>query len=470
MPADELETLFAACKCAVALAPDKLLALENEALRLAALVKNGRVPKGDAIQVLCDAATAHGLCKTAHDRQDAENVIRMGINGQSAGVGYSPPPQTRPDPKHNAPKSTFSSDSIRTVANSGSGAASSLVSRCAADIEPEKVEWLWHGRLARGKHTCIAGEQGTGKSQLSISIIAAVTTAGAWPCGEGQAPLGNAIILSAEDGAADTIVPRLLVAGACRERVEIISAVRNADGSRRAFNLLQDLSLLEKAIDRIGNVALVVVDPVSSYLGKTDSHKNSEVRGVLEPLGEMAERKRVAILSVTHFSKAGAQNTTKALHRFMGSIAFTAAPRAVFAVIEDAEHDGRRLLLHAKNNLARAPQGLAFRVEQCLVRDGIIASRIMWDAEPVAITANEALAADAAGSETRTAKAEGIEFLQAALAGGPIPAAEVQRMGREHGLTAKAIRSAREALGVEIARDGFGPGSKSLWSLPESTA
>src|SRR5262249_6761644 len=154
-------------------------------------------------------------------------------------------------------------------------------------------------------------------------------------------------------------------------------------------------------------------DPVSSYLGKTDSHKNSEVRAVLEPLAEMAERTRVAILSVTHFSKSGASNTTKALHRFIGSIAFTGAPRAAFAVIEDAEHEGRKLFLHAKNNLTGAPQGLAFRLEQCLIDEVIVASRVWWETAPVAITANEALAADAAGTEVRTAKSEAIEFLQA---------------------------------------------------------
>ena len=72
---------------------------------------------------------------------------------------------------------------------------------------------------------------------------------------------------------------------------------------------------------------------------------------------------------------------------------------------------------------------------------------------------------EAAGGR-RTAKADAMEFLQAALAGDPVPATEVSRMAHEHGLTAKAIRSAREALGVEIERNGFGPGSKSLWSLP----
>ena len=86
-------------------------------------------------------------------------------------------------------------------------------------------------------------------------------------------------------------------------------------------------------------MTLIVIDPVSSNLGKTDSHKNAEVRGVLEPIGEMAERLRVAILSVTHFSKSGAGATTKALHRFIGSIAFVGAARIALAVIEDAEND-----------------------------------------------------------------------------------------------------------------------------------
>jgi putative DNA primase/helicase len=374
--------------------------------------------------------------------------------------------QSRVAKETNSRRSTTPATNGERQNPTGSKRDGTLVSRCAADITPEKIEWLWPGRLARGKHTCIAGEPGTGKSQLSIAIIAAVTTAAEWPCSEGQAPLGNVIILCAEDGAADTIVPRLLAAGADLNRVHIVSAVRDGDSSR-ALNLQHDLHLLEKKIAEVGDVALVVVDPVSSYLGKTDSHKNSEVRGVLEPLSEMAERTRVAILSVTHFSKAGANNTTKALHRFIGSIAFTGAPRAAFAVIEDAEHDGRRLFLHAKNNLTRPPQGLAFRLGQCLVGNGIVASHILWDAEPVAITANEALAADAAGTDIRTNKAEAMELLRVVLAEGPVPAAEVNRTGREHRLTAKAIRSAREALGVKIERNGFGPGSKSLWSLPE---
>jgi hypothetical protein len=85
----------------------------------------------------------------------------------------------------------------------------SLIVRRASEITPEPIEWLWPSRVAIGKQTMIVGEPGLGKSQLTAFMAAAITTAGHWPCNEGQAPLGSVIILSAEDDAADTIRPRL---------------------------------------------------------------------------------------------------------------------------------------------------------------------------------------------------------------------------------------------------------------------
>ena len=113
------------------------------------------------------------------------------------------------------------------------------------------------------------------------------------------------ILLSAEDGAADTIVPRLMAANADRSLVQIIHAVQNEGGKgQHTFNLQTDLDLLEDEIKKFGDVVLVVIDPISSYFGKgPDSHKNVDVRGVLEPVSEMAERLGVAVLSITHFSE-----------------------------------------------------------------------------------------------------------------------------------------------------------------------
>src|SRR5262249_21634899 len=151
------------------------------------------------------------------------------------------------------------------------------------------------------------------------------------------------------------------------------------------------------------------------------SHKNSEVRGALEPLSEMAERLKVAILSITHFSKAGSGGgNTKALHRFIGSIAFVGAPRAAFAVVQDADNEGRMLVLHAKNNMAPKPQGLAYRLLQTIVCDNIVASYVHWDSESVTISANEALGAAESSGDSRSAREEAEEFLREHLAGGPV--------------------------------------------------
>jgi RecA-family ATPase len=353
----------------------------------------------------------------------------------------------------------------RSAAATTSKAA--LLSRCAADIEPKRIDFLWPGRIALGKHTAIAGEAGIGKSQLSDYVAAIVSRGGLWPCGEGRAPLGNVIIFSAEDGADDTIVPRLIAAGADVERVHIVSAVLQEDGKgRRTFNLQADLALLEREIVRIGDVALVIIDPISSYMGKADSHKNAEVRGALEPLSEMAARLNVAILSITHFSKAGAGNNSKALHRFIGSIAFVGAPRAAFAVIEDPDNEGRILLLHAKTNMGRKAQGLAYRLVQTIVGDpgqGIVASYVVWDSEPVALSADEALRASEDGGD-RSAAAEAEEFLRDLLRNGPATARDGEDHARALCISRRTLERARKKLGVIAEKAGLQEGW--TWRLP----
>ena len=350
---------------------------------------------------------------------------------------------------------------------------SGLVTIRADKVAIRRIDFIWLNRLARGKHTCVAGDPGLGKSQLAIFAIAEVTTGGMLPCGEGKAPVGNVVILSAEDGVEDVLVPRLKAAGADMSRVTIVKGtyVEDAKG-KRTFSLQTDLAKLEKLIDEIGDVVLVVVDPVSSYMGKVDSHRNSELRAVLDPVTQLAEDKHVAVLSVTHLTKGATGTSMKVIHRFIGSIAFVGAPRAAFAVVEDPDDKDRRLFLSVKNNLGPRPQGLAFRLAQRIVAtdgDGdIVASYVEWDSQPVTTTADEALAATSApgAAERGSARDEATDFLRQLLKDGPVAASAVWEAADANGIAARTLKRAKSELGVKAQhRPDLDGGWE--WVLPE---
>src|SRR5262249_13520635 len=151
----------------------------------------------------------------------------------------------------------------------------------ADDLEMRGVEWLWVGRFALGKFGLIAGMPDMGKGQIAAFISAAVTAGIGLPCEEGTTPQGNGIWFNAEDDARDTVLPRLVAAGADPKRVRFVNGAR-ADGEDRMFSLVTDLQLLRKEIKRFGNVVLVIIDPVSAYLGvgKVDGRSATDVRGV----------------------------------------------------------------------------------------------------------------------------------------------------------------------------------------------
>jgi hypothetical protein len=347
--------------------------------------------------------------------------------------------------------------------------ARSYVSRRLSEIESKPIRWLWPGRVARGKVSMIAGHPGLGKSQLTAAMAAVVSTGGRWPVDRLSCEQGSVVLLNAEDDAADTIRPRLEAAGADLARCEIFDAVIDGyapDGSplTRGFNLKADLRTLDQMLTEREGVALVVIDPITAYLSGVETHVNADVRAVLSPLADLAAKHEVAIVCVSHLNKTGGKSTPgEALLRVSGSLAFVAAARAAYIVVRDPEDPLRRLFLSAKNNLGKDDTGLAFAVESHSLPSGIETSRVIWEPDPVAISADEAMAPP--DDEDRTMTDDAVDFLRDALTAGRVLARDIKRRAGESGISDKALRTARGRLGVVVTREGFGADIKSYWSL-----
>jgi putative DNA primase/helicase len=345
------------------------------------------------------------------------------------------------------------------------------ISRRLSDVEAKPIRWLWAGRIARGKVSMIAGHPGLGKSQLTAALAGVVTTGGHWPVDRSVCEAGAVVLLNAEDDAADTIRPRLEAAGADISRCEILDAVVDgyaADGSAitRGFNLRDDLRALDRMLADRGDVAMVVIDPITAYLSGVETHVNADVRAVLSPLGELAARHDVAIVCVSHLNKAGGSkggSPGDAMLRVSGSLAFVAASRAAYLVVRDPGDPNRRLFLPAKNNIAKDNAGLAFAVESHLLPSGIETARVMWEPNAVAISADEAMAPQ--DDDDRTMTDDAVDFLRDALTAGRVLARDIKRRASESGITDKALRNARGRLGVVVTREGFGAEIKSYWTL-----
>jgi len=313
------------------------------------------------------------------------------------------------------------------------------------DVEPKSIHWLWPHRIALGKLTLVAGDPGLGKSFLTLDLASRVSTGKGWPDDPGTTySPGDVVLLSAEDDLEDTIRPRLDAAGADASCILAMPAVADLDDegnhSKRLPDLSRDLRHVETALAQLPSPRLVIIDPISAYLGNVDSHKNAEVRGALAPLAELASQHEVAVVGVTHLRKGEG----KAIHRAMGSLAFVAAARAVWAVTRDEDDDSRRLFLPVKNNIGSDREGMAFRLDSKMRN----APAVSWEAEPVAMTADDAIGESKPGPKP-SARQQAEQFLRQHLASGPRPANELQERAKSAGHSLGTLRRAKNALGVK---------------------
>jgi DNA repair protein RadA/Sms len=319
-----------------------------------------------------------------------------------------------------------------------------LVVRRLADVAPETVEWLWHPYIPLGKLTLLEGDPGLGKSWITCALATAVAAGHGLPGQEPSAPR-NVLMMSAEDGLADTIRPRL-------------DSMR-ADVSR-IFALETPVTLDERGLLSIAEViakyepALVIVDPLVAYMGgDVDIHRANETREVMAELARLAAQFRCAILCVRHLTKGGG---TKAISRGLGSIDIIAACRSALLVGADPDEQSKRGIVHIKSNLAPVGQAVGY----ALTADGFF-----WSGQSD-LTAERILSLGAGDEPASRREAE--EFLNDMLATCSRSAREIQREAREAGISDATLRRAKDALGIRSRKIGQ-PGGRQEWhwEMPE---
>jgi hypothetical protein len=330
-----------------------------------------------------------------------------------------------------------------------------------ADVQAERVCWLWAGWVPRGKVAVLDGDPGLGKSTALLDLAARVSAGSTLPDESALGAAADVLVLSAEDGIADTIRPRLEAAGADLNRVHVLASVRD-DEAERPPELPADLPLIER-ITGERDVALIVVDPLLAFLaGSVDSHRDQDVRRSLHALATVAERTGAAIVVVRHLNKTGG---SRALYRGGGSIGIIGAARSGLLVAEDPHEPDRRVLASIKSNLAKRPDALAFRLVPDADRD---VARISW--EGVVDLDADALLGPRLTDSDRTAHNEAADFLREMLDAGPRAAGEVKTAARAAGIAERTLDRAKTAMAVRAVKEGFGADGRWLWALPNDGA
>lgn len=356
----------------------------------------------------------------------------------------------------------------------------------ADNIETKRIDWMWEGKIPLGKMSMFAGNPDNGKSLASVSVAAIATRGGPWP-GNSKSNVGpsDVLMLIGEDDLDDTVVPRLIASGADLKRIQFLPAMLPVKGEEREVRLDVDIPAIERRLETNPNLRLIIIDPISNYLGEKSMVAEQEVRSILIPLRRMAEKFSIAILIIMHLNK---KSDLDAISRVGGAMAFIGVCRSSWLFQRDkrdevdeetaaAEPTGPETfsMLKIKNNLAPSTKaGVSYTIAATPVKcsDGstVSAPFVVWGGQ-LDRSADDALQQPRRSPEGSRGRPAGIapkasaavEWLKSMLADGERPSKEIMELGKAEGRSDDTIRVAAEKLNV-VKRQGRG---KWFWRLPD---
>lgn len=328
----------------------------------------------------------------------------------------------------------------------------------ADKVEEQPVDWLWKGFLARNKFHLLTGSGGVMKSTLTLALAATITRGSKWPDGSWCQKPANVIIWSGEDDLADTVKPRFRFAGGNERRCYFVRGVRSK-GQKRDFDPALDMEALERACAEVGNVALIVVDPIVSIVQK-DNNSASDVRRSLAPLISLGIRYHAVILGLQHFTKGSkGRDPTE---RVLGSGAWTQAARIVLAAAPVDEGDGTvatKMVFACTKTFHKNPGGFEYSYEE---EPETEIARVVWGRrlEGTAHAIFREAEGDVDGaSKLGVAK----RWLEDFLRKGPQPALLIGKQALAQEIKGVTLKRAKESLKV----CSLWRGRARFWGLPE---
>ena len=298
-----------------------------------------------------------------------------------------------------------------------------------SEVQSQEIEWLWYPFIPYGKLTIIQGDPGDGKTTMVLNLAAKLSKGEALDENMKVTEPVNVIYQTAEDGLADTVKPRLELAGADCERIIVI------DESDKSLSMVDER--LEEAIVRTG-ARLLILDPIQAYLGGgMDMNRANEARDMTKKLGALAEKTKCAIILIGHMNKASGN---KAAYRGMGSIDFFAVARSVILVGRVEGEQNTRAVVQIKNNLAAFGHPKAFALSE----DGF---KWLGDYE---ITVDEVLG----GITPKANKMEQAKQMLRELAEtqNAVLSNEIFDRAEELGISKRTLENAKKELGIRARK------------------
>ena len=324
-------------------------------------------------------------------------------------------------------------------------------------IQPKRVRWLWRGRILADKLNVFSGEPDVGKGMTTVDLAARLTRHLDFPDGKNELDgPKDVVFLSSEDDMEDTIVPRLIVAGADMTRIHFVQISENSTGTLEEgiVCLDRDLPCLEEIVKSHPDIVLIIPDPVIAFLGDADPNKDKDVRPIYSKMKAFGKRLSVGWLFVNHWNK---NQTASSINRTSGAKTMVSAPRATWMFTRSPEDPTRYLMMKGKGNLAgNAKKTLAYRIigvpydfqdGQAIDPDGV--PKLVWDGETDHST--EDVLKDQNDPKMRhNSKAE--ELLSNLLRDGAMRAKDVYQAGDKEKLDDNQMQRARYKLGYVAAR------------------